>query len=303
MALVSVIIPVYNSEEYIAEAVESVLGQSYGNFEIVIIDDGSTDNTLSILEPYRVAPHFRIIRQANAGPSSARNQGIRYSQGKYCAFLDADDIMMPERLKLQVDAMEEQKDIGLVYTDLMTFNKEGIIHRTKKAFTNPYSGNVLDKLLVENFITTSTVMVRKSCFDEVPLFDESISHSEDYKMWLNIAERFKLGYVDLPLVKYRYHANSLSCDRVVIGKSSYRVVQEFWEQHEYYRREHKILYRISMSNQLTHLGNAYFNHREYHEAFGHIAKAFKFYPFLKQTYKILIKLLVHSKLRYASIMV
>jgi glycosyltransferase involved in cell wall biosynthesis len=299
MASVSVIIPVYNCEKYITEAVESVLGQSYDDIEIIVVDDGSTDNTLSTLEPYRGRPNLRIVRQANAGPSRARNQGIKHSQGKYCAFLDADDVMMPERLRVQVDAMEEQKDVALVYCDLMTFDKEGIIHRTKKEFTKPYAGNVLDKLLIENFITTSTVMVRKSCFDEVPLFDEGISHSEDYKMWLNIAERFKLGYVDLPLVKYRYHADSLSCDRVVIGQSSHRVVQEFWDQHEYYRMDHKILHRISMANQLTRLGNAYLHLREYREAFNYIVRAFIFYPFLMQPYKILLKILLYSQLRYA----
>jgi glycosyltransferase involved in cell wall biosynthesis len=300
MPLVSVIIPAYNAEKYIGEAVRSVVMQAFADIEIIVVDDGSTDGTVEAVRPYTDNVAVRIIRQDNSGPSKARNKGIRAARGEYCAFLDSDDLMMPDRLRLQADLLKERKDIGLVYTDLMTFDAMGIVHRSKKEFATPHAGTVLDKLLIENFITTSTVMVRTDCFEEAGYFDEGIKHSEDYKMWLHIAEKYAVGYVDLPLVKYRYHPNSLSEDRVIINSSAYNVVQSYWKEHQEYKRRNSVLYRRSMASQLTRLGNAYYLCGENSMARKCLVKAVRLYPFLKQTYRILLKQVVKPSRRTAS---
>jgi len=291
LPLVSVIIPTYNAEQYIAVAVESVLGQSYRQFELIVIDDGCTDRTAEKLAAYKEA---RVIRQGNAGPSAARNHGIRIAKGKYCAFLDSDDIMMPERLKLQVHKMEEHSEAGLVYTDLMTFDENGIVHKSKKEFIKPHSGKVLGKLLRENFITASTVMVRRDCFKKAGYFDESMNHSEDYKMWLNIAKYYSIEYVDLPLVKYRYHEGSLSRNRIVINTSSYNVVKTFWEENNEYKQKHRLVHKLSIANQLKNLGNAYYSYGDTRGSFRFLAEAIKLNPFSKTAYKLILKAILRQ---------
>lgn len=291
MAPVSVIIPVYNGEKYIVEALESVLSQTYRGFEIIIVDDGSTDSTPRLIEPYVKGGKIRVVRQDNSGPSRARNRGIAEAGGEYCAFLDSDDVMMPERLKLQVEKMERE-DIGLVYTDLMSFNEKGTVYESKTDFIRPYSGDVLDRLLVENFITTSTVMVKKECFDKAGYFDEGMKHSEDYKMWLNIAKLYRIGYVDRPLTRYRYHEDSLSWDRVVISASSFEVVREFWEENREYREKNRRLFRASMANQLVNLAIAYNENNRKREAARCLVESFGHNPFSGKTYKTLLKMVL-----------
>ncbi len=294
MTIISVIIPVYNSEKFIKETIESVLNQTYKDFEIIIIDDGSSDNSLKCVESFMKGTDIKVMKQNNSGPSSARNLGIKSALGKYRAFLDSDDIMMPDRLELQVRALEEDRNIGLVYTDLMTFNESGIVYNSKKRYITPHSGSVLNRLLVENFITTSTVMVRKECLDNVGYFDEKLKHSEDYKMWLKIAMKYKIGYVDLPLVKYRYHENSLSSNKITITASSYKVVEEFWKENIEYKGINKILYRVSVSKQLSKLGHAYYSNCEKIEAVKCLIKSLVKNPFAKEAYKTFLKVIIQS---------
>ncbi len=294
MPKVSVIIPVFNADKYIREAIESVINQTFIDYEIVVVNDGSTDRTVEIIQPYEKNIGLKILHRNNSGPSKARNEGVRAARGEYCAFLDADDIMMPERLALQVSSLDNKAGVGLVYTDLMTFNERGIVHRSKKRFIRPYSGNVVEKLLIENFITTSTVMVRKECFERVAYFDETMKHSEDYKMWLSIAKRYEIDYLDLPLVKYRYHADSLSSDRIAIHLSSYAVAQEFWESNEEYRREKKLLYRMSMANHMVMLSNAYRTAGMNKESLRWLIKALQFYPLLIEEIKIPLRMISDS---------
>lgn len=289
MSLVSVIIPVYNAEKYIVETLESVFCQTYGNYEVIVVNDGSTDNSMEVIKPFSGRSNFRIVHQINSGPSRARNEGIKAARGTYCAFLDADDIMLPDRLALQVKVLDERPDAGLTYSDLITFNENGVIHSTKKEFIRPHSGDVLRQLLKENFITTSTVLLRRECFDKVSFFDENIRHSEDYKMWLNIAKIYKVQYLDLPLVKYRYHSESLSSNRIVISTSSCDVVKEFWEENRAYKIKNERLYRISMANQLMNVGEAYRKYGRNRKSAEYLIKSLIMYPFMKGTYRVMIK--------------
>lgn len=208
MPKVSVIIPTYNRADFIEDAVESVLCQTYKDFEIIIVDDGSTDNTKDMLQKFH--NKIRYIYKSNGGVASARNAGIKHAQGIYIAFLDSDDLWLPERLQFGVQALESDKDIGLIFSDCSrVFHKE---MSAKSYFDDykPYAGFVFKQLYMQNFIPTPTVILRKKCFQQVELFNEELSSCEDYDMWLRISTCFRIDYIKMPLAIYRTQSGSLS---------------------------------------------------------------------------------------------
>jgi glycosyltransferase involved in cell wall biosynthesis len=294
MNVVSIITPAFNSEKYIAEAIESVLKQTFTDYEMIVVDDGSTDDTKSIVKKYEKLSKVKYLWQENGGPSKARNLGIRASSGRYCAFLDSDDVMNPNRLDMQVRELEADSIYGMAYSDLETFNEKGVVYKSKREFCKPYNGIILDKLLINNFITTSTVMVRRTCFDVVENFDESLMLSEDYKMWLSIAQRFPIRYIELPLIRYRYHQNSLSINKVKSNLSSYKVMMKFWKENSIYKKKKPLLYRICQGEQLAAIGKSLFDIGKKRESLILIKRALKYYPFSVSAIKTLTKLTLRS---------
>src|SRR4051812_30444885 len=213
MPQVTVVIPAFNAGRYIGEALASVQAQSASDVEVILIDDGSTDATIREAERFSSSLDLKIIRQANQGPSAARNVGIRLARGRHCAFLDADDIMLPELLEAQSKLLDSDPELGLVLTDVMTFDESGTVHVARWAGAEPHADTVLDRLLLDNFVTTSAVMAPTRCLREAGLFSEDRRVAEDYELWLRIAARWKVGFIDRPLVRYRYSPGSLSADR------------------------------------------------------------------------------------------
>jgi len=202
---VSVVIPAYNSARYIAQTIESVLKQSYRPFEIIVVDDGSTDDTRSVLEKYR--DWIIYIHQENAGEPAARNTGIRQARGDFIAFLDADDLWLPDKLKFQMDYFEKHPEVALVYSDMKLFDETGIVHQSVKEWLgmSPPCGYIFPELFTETLFGSGTVFFRKACVDQVGFFDESFLVGSDYEMWLRMARHFEFGYVDKPLLMYRHH--------------------------------------------------------------------------------------------------
>ena len=216
MPKVSIILPAYNGEKFIAEAIDSVLNQTYGDFEIIVVNDGSTDRTAEILSKY--GGKIRVISQANAGIAQARNVAISNSKGEYLAFLDQDDIWLEDKLEKQMEIFDKDKDVGMVYsgTFVMTAGNAEL-----KSFDlkKPYKGMVIEELLMNNFISTSAVVTKKECFDRVGLFDNSLSPCLDYDRWLYIATLYKVDYVDKPLVRFRDHIATFRKNEIfTIGK-------------------------------------------------------------------------------------
>jgi glycosyltransferase involved in cell wall biosynthesis len=215
MARVSVIIPTYNHAEYLPEALDSVLNQTYEDYEIIVVDDGSTDNTKDIMKPYLHEIHY--IHQENSGPSKARNNGIRISSGQYIAFLDADDRWTPDKLEIQVQLFDLSPEVGLVFADaevLEASQTEGIsffemvgFRKTQTTDSGEVSG-AFEKLLEKNFIQTGTVIARRECFERVGFFDESLKLAEDKDMWLRIAGLYKIQAVPKVLLKKRGFSTS-----------------------------------------------------------------------------------------------
>jgi len=203
--LVSVIIPTYNCADYLPQAIESALAQVYPRIEIIIIDDGSTDATEEAIRPYR--PRVTYLKQPNSGVSRARNLGISLAQGNYIALLDADDLWEPEKVADQVDLFESDAEVGLVLTDTRVINiltgRKHVISYDMKCITDP-----LPELARRCFPATSSVMIRKQCFDQVGGFDERLTYGEDWDLYARIARKYKFGYVPKAHNVYRFHTSN-----------------------------------------------------------------------------------------------
>ncbi|MEK7195139.1 MAG: glycosyltransferase [Patescibacteria group bacterium] len=186
--LVSIIIPAYNAANYVKEAIDSALSQIYHNIEIIVVDDGSTDDTKKILEPYVRGNKIKYIYQGNKGLSGARNTGIKDSLGEYVALLDTDDIFLPEKIEKQVEHLETDPACDVSYCDLYHFWDERPSELMKLNYRY-YSGHdVLPNLLERSFIAPVTVVFRRKVFEKYGYFDEAIrQYAEDFEFWLRLS--------------------------------------------------------------------------------------------------------------------
>lgn len=208
---ISIIIPTFNHAEFVCEAIDSVLLQNYPNKEVLVVDDGSTDNTKEVLRKY-VECGVKYIYKKNGGLSSARNEGIRNASGKFIAFLDADDIWLQDKLLMQYQIISNGDNVGLVGCGyyLVDKNKNILEKRAAKDFAN--RKKLLQELLLKNVISGSGsgVLIRKECFDEAGVFDETLTCAEDWDMWVRIAKFYEIAFVKDPLVSIRVFSNSMS---------------------------------------------------------------------------------------------
>jgi glycosyltransferase involved in cell wall biosynthesis len=230
--VVSVIIPAHNSAAYVVEAVRSVLAQTFRDYETIVVDDGSTDQTMDVLAQFGGA--IRIHRQSNQGPAAARNAGIRLAAGEFVTFLDADDVWMPDKLARQVDFMTTHPEVGLLFADATewrgdTIEKPSILATMtfgRDAEAQVPIQDAFRKLLIENFIPTSSVMVRRSCFAKAGLFDVALPNAEDREMWLRLAAHFPIAGVPEVLARKRSHDANISLRTEIALRSRIRV----WNQ-------------------------------------------------------------------------
>jgi glycosyltransferase involved in cell wall biosynthesis len=205
---ISVVIATHNYGRFLPAALESVLRQTFGDFEVIVVDDGSTDNTREVVQPYLLDPRVRYQRIIHGGVSAARNTGIRLARAGRIAFLDADDRWLPAKLELQAARFDADPELGVVYTRRLVIDDAG----RPLPFREPplYRGHVLPQIFATNFVCFSSAMVRRKVFEQVGMFDESIGLAVDYDLWLRAATCYCFDYLDQPLVKYRRGAGSLS---------------------------------------------------------------------------------------------
>jgi glycosyltransferase involved in cell wall biosynthesis len=204
---VSVIIPTYNRGWTIGEAVDSVLAQDYREFELIVVDDGSTDNTPEILDAY--GGTIKVFRQENKGVSAARNRGIAEASGRFIAFLDSDDLWLPQKLSRQVEFFNTIPDALICQTEEIWI-RSGVRVNPKKRHRKP-SGMIFEPSLALCLVSPSAVMIRPSLLEIVGNFDETLTACEDYDLWLRISCRFPVYRIDTPLIiKRGGHEDQLS---------------------------------------------------------------------------------------------
>lgn len=205
MPKVSIIIPAYNAEDYIGDAVDSALAQTHQDREVIVVDDSSTDDTPLVLKGY--GDRIIVHRQANTGVAGARNAGVQLASGSWVAFLDADDVWRPTKLAQQLAL----GDCALTYTNRFNFGKRGDLPHNQADVTPLLEGDVFVPLLLRgNFITTSSVMMTRDLFLDLGGFASSPAICEDWDLWLRAAERHPVGVITEPLVGYRVTGSSLS---------------------------------------------------------------------------------------------
>jgi glycosyltransferase involved in cell wall biosynthesis len=202
---VSVIIPTYNRAKWLLEAVESVLNQTYIDIEIVVVNDGSTDDTESALKPYM--NNIVYIYKENGGPGTAVNAGLKASTGNYIARLDDDDMFMPEKIELQVEMLQDNPELGIVASDHYIIDENSEILDIKIVPDFSKHGAFLT-MLQRSLFPQPTVTVRRECHDHVGLYKNT--YAQDYDMWLRIARRYPVGVIHKPLAMYRVHSYNRS---------------------------------------------------------------------------------------------
>ncbi|MGO9377178.1 MAG: glycosyltransferase family 2 protein [Dissulfurispiraceae bacterium] len=201
---VSVIVTCYNYAKYLEGCLTSILNQTYQDFELLIVNDGSTDNTDEIVTRFLDNDKIRYINQSNTGQAIATNNGITAAAGELIAFLDADDLWEPTKLQKQVNLFSRDS-IGVVYSRLKFINEDGVPRYAEIAnkYFIPRSGFITGFLLFENFIPYSSTVVRKQCFDKYGMFNPEYKNGLDWDLWLRISKEFEFAFVDEPLLLYR----------------------------------------------------------------------------------------------------
>ncbi len=208
MIKVSVIIPAYNAMTYLPKTVESVLKQTFTDFEVIIVNDGSSDGIeqwVNTITDNRV----QLISQQNQGAAAARNTGIAHAKGAYIAFLDSDDLWEASKLEKQVYCLDNNPDVGLVYVWVASIDAKG--KDLGKIYSNHSEGYVWEKMLQGNIVWSgSAAMVRRDCFEKTGFFDQNLRFAEDWEMWIRVARNYSFAAIKEPLVYYRHHPNNKS---------------------------------------------------------------------------------------------
>jgi glycosyltransferase involved in cell wall biosynthesis len=210
---VSVIIPAYNSAPYIAETIGSVLDQTFDDLELIVVDDGSADDTPAVVTA--CGPRVRLIIQANAGVCAARNRGIREAAGRYLCLLDHDDYWFSDKLRRQVTAMREHPDCGVIYSPFIPWSTDAAgrfptpdsvdLAAYGDGIDAAFSGWIYHQFLLDCWMLTSTAMFRREVFDRCGVFDETLPFGEDWDLWLRISRDFTFVKLTRPDTLYRQH--------------------------------------------------------------------------------------------------
>lgn len=209
---VSIIIPTYNRALLLQKAIQSVLDQTFQDFEIIVVDNYSEDNTIEDVKSFK-DERIKIINIRNNGIiAKSRNRGLKESRGDYIAFLDSDDMWLPEKLELQVEYLRERPEYHLVYSNTWIINENGV--RKGLFLKSEYfkEGEIFDELVKSNFIPQLTVLMKREVFENIGFLNEdpSLRAVEDYEYWLRVALRYKIGFVKEPLAMYRVHSGGAS---------------------------------------------------------------------------------------------
>jgi len=285
---ISVIIPTYNRANLLPRAIKSVLSQTFKDFELIIVDDGSNDNTKRIVEEFQKRDsRVKYIWQKNSGgAASPKNNGIKNTQGNYIAILDSDDEWLPEKLQKQLELFENSSNQkkGFVSCHALVINEKS---GKKFEYKTPRYKNVLKNILTQDYMGSGSGMLyKKSVFDNVGLFDENLKTGQDWEMRIRLAQKYDFDFVPEPLFKYYWYEENIT--RTV---GNLKKVQDY----EYILIKHKNLYKKypkAYSIRLRNIGSLYLLNNNLKKARKYFVKAIKIAPwYLRSYFNLIISLL------------
>ena len=303
MARISVIITTFNRAQFVKKAINSVLNQTYQDVEIIVVDDGSTDNTKSIVNSY--GEQVRYIYQENKGAASARNAGIEKSKGEYITFLDSDDYYKKDNLLKKLSFLESNLQTRWLYSDWQYIDEKGE-HLDKGSvrfdyFNKKLSGEIFEELFYKrNFIATDTVVVKRSVLEDVGFFDPTIPSQEEYDLWLRVSATYPVHYINEVLVIVTIHPDSLSTDfskwaygnALIIDKIEKILPDNFTVRKRIMDRMH--------ADKYTFLARDFVQKGQFKKAMNAYWQSIKRLPLQKRIYWLLILLVLHSIKEYVN---
>ena len=286
MPEVSVVIPTYNSAQFLGEALQSVFSQTFYDYETIVVNDGSTDDTEKVIDLYN--NRIKYILQENGGPARARNYGIKESSGKYIAFLDADDIWLPSKLEKQVLMFRQRPELAMILTGNFVVNADGVplfqVEKRKRFM----EGNIAKNIFLHSGVLTSTVMVRKEIFDKIGLFEEDLRIGEDDNMWIRIAANYQIELIDEPLAKYRSHPNSLTRDKMKLFEYVQTNIRLLSQRYGGVKEKIEDAIPLKLSIMQFAMGYHFFKEQNHKEARRAFAKGIRCYIWKWQNYLYLL---------------
>lgn len=320
LPLVSIVIPSYNCAQYLPECIDSCLAQTYPNIEIIVVDDGSTDNTKTVLQPYlgKVVYFF----QENGGLAEARNTGQRIARGEYIAWLDADDIAHPERIMVQALYLEEHPATVLVCSNFFAFDETGEEYEeycvqyysqldvsggvggllskesggvaVAGASANVFAGNGRYTLIWGNFIHPPTVMIRAEGCRKAGNLNNNIPTQEDWEYFFRVSKFGGIAWVDYPLLRYRLHSQQMSSTANAVKNATgiVRVFESMLKEEHEYASDNKLEIRKMLGRFCASAVYTLLEDRQKTAAMGYLKKCFLCSPFSVRNYKLLAKLVL-----------
>lgn len=228
---VSAIIATYNMGQYLADAIRSVLGQSRSNLELLVIDDGSTDNTREVVASFQSDPRLQYYWQPNSGQTRAKNVGINRARGVFVAFCDADDLWTTDKLELQLPAFDDAGRVAVVYSRHRRIDTDGVslVHAEDSASLP--SGQVTQQLFIENFVSFGTATIRLSYLKDMGGFDEALRMGIDWDLWLRLSTRYEFRFVDAVTCLYRVWPGQMSRNWRSRYEYAFRIMEHFLAEH------------------------------------------------------------------------
>ena len=267
---VSVIIPTYNRAHLIGRAIKSILNQTYQDFELIVVDDCSFDNTEEVVKSFKDERIRYIKHDENRGADAARNTGIKVARGEYIAFQDSDDEWLPEKLEKQMKAFETAPpEVGVVYTGFLRIENDKKIY-IPSSWVKHKEGNIHNELLKGNFITTQSIVVRKKCFEKTGMFDERLPRLQDWELVIRLSKYYDFKCVDEPLMISYYTSDSISANQNALITAKKLILRKHYEE---FKKNKKILssYQCSIGNLLCQSGDMC-------QGKSYLIKAVKTYP-------------------------
>jgi glycosyltransferase involved in cell wall biosynthesis len=280
---VSVVIPTYNRVQLLSEALDSVAAQTFRDYEIIIIDDGSADQTREAVEQ-RKEP-IRYAWQRNQGVSEARNHALRLTHSEFVAFLDSDDLWEPTFLERAIERLRAHPDEALVYTDFVSTDASGV-RRIRGHRKTPRGGSVTAELFASTFIHTSAVVARAHIVRDAGGFDGRLTHNEDYDLWLRLSVRHRFGLIDEPLCRRRCHPSSLSRDgcQPETLQTKAELLERFYTANGEQARIAAALAHHRLAKLYYAAGKRFLKHRRPHEALPLLRRALQLHPTRARTW-------------------